>query len=73
VLVSGLGNQSFNLFRHNEPMHHIAGANLSTDALLRGGEIVPLHIANGKAISSAIANMRVVCDGYLNGLTVPSR
>jgi hypothetical protein len=36
------------LVRHNEPTYHIAGANLPTDALLRGGEIVPLHIADGK-------------------------
>jgi hypothetical protein len=43
------------------------------DALLRGGEIVPLRIANGKGIRSAIANMRIVCDAYLNGMTIPSR
>ncbi len=43
------------------------------DALLRGGEIVPLHIASGKIIRSAIANMRIVCDAYLNGRTIPPR
>jgi len=43
------------------------------DALLLGGEIVPLRIANGKRIRSAIAIMRIVCDAYLNGMTIPSR
>ena len=62
-----------NLVCRNEPTYHIAGANLSTDALLQGGEIVPLYIANGKIIHSGIANMCVVCDGYLDGMTVPSR
>jgi hypothetical protein len=60
-------------FAITSPKHHIAGANLSPHALLRGGEIVPLHSANGKGIRSAVANMRIVCDAYLNGLTIPSR
>lgn len=50
------------------------------DALLLGGEIVPLRVANGKELRSAIANMHNVCKQthivwgeYLNGLTIGSR
>jgi hypothetical protein len=66
--------QRFNLVRYNEPhASHRRREPVPPDSLLRGGEIVPLHIANGKMIRSAIADMRIVCDAYLNGLTIPSR
>jgi hypothetical protein len=60
-------------FAITSPTHHIAGQTCPPDALLRGGEIVPLRIANGKGIRSTVANMPIVCDAYLNGLTIPSR
>jgi hypothetical protein len=70
----GLATQRFNLVRYNEPhASHRRREPVPPDSLLRGGEIVPLHIANGKMIRSAIADMRIVCDAYLNGLTIPSR
>jgi hypothetical protein len=66
--------QRFNLVRYNEPhASHRRREPVPPDSLLRGGEIVPLHIANGKMIRSAIADMRIVCDAYLNGMTIPSR